>query len=120
LLAFQDVLESERREILPDEPAHPLPEWTGEAADPKFTGLGVGYAVDQGEITLENLDDLANCDSIRAPGQPIASPSPAHALNETGGLERDNELLQVLDGKLLAFGDFSEWGRTLVVGPGEI
>jgi hypothetical protein len=120
LLAFQDVFESERREIVLDEPAHPLPEGTGEALDPEFAGLGVVYTLHQGETTLENLDNLANCDPIGAPRQPIASPRSAHALNESGSLERDNELLQVLDGKLLAFRDFSEWGRSLVIEPGEI
>jgi hypothetical protein len=120
LLTFQDVLESERSEILLDEPAHPLPEGTGEAVDPAFAGLGVAHTVHQRETTLENLDHLANCDPVRTPGQPIASPSSAHALNESRRLERDNELLEILDGKLLAFGDFSKWDRSLIVEPCEI
>jgi hypothetical protein len=120
LLALQDVPESERREMLLDEPAHSLPEGTGEAVDPEFAGLGVVYTVHQAELPLENLDHLANCDPIRTPGQPIASPSAAHALNESRRLERDNELLEVLDGKLLAFRDFGKWDRSSLVKPGEI
>jgi len=106
--------------MLLDEPAYPLPEGTGEAVDPEFAGLGVVYTVHQAEIPLENLDDLANCDPIRSPGQPIASPSSAHALNESRRLERDNELLQVLDGKLLALSDFSKWDRSPLVKFSEI
>ena len=101
--------------------AQRVPQAVGEAALAGHAGLGLlAAAARHAHVLVDRGHDLGNGDGGGRPAQAIAAEAAAHALDQAGAAQFEEQLLQVGQRDLLALGDGRQGQRAVRAILGEI